>query len=40
MASLATPFKKKLHAWRMFTNHLATKQSLFKIAELEIQLCA
>ena len=24
---------------RMYTNHLATKQLLFKIAELEIQLC-
>jgi len=23
----------------MLTNHLATKQSLFKIAELEIRLC-
>ena len=37
MASSATPFSKLVC---MHTNHLATKQLLFKIAELEIQLCA
>ena len=37
MDSSATPFSKLVC---MHTNHLATKQLLFKIAELEIQLCA
>jgi len=33
MASLATPFSKIV---RMCTNHLATKQLLFKIADIRI----
>ena len=37
MASIATPFPKFVC---MHTNHLAMKQLLFEIAELEIWLCA